>query len=76
MGVPALNHGIKDEVHRLSRMIDQCRFPQAAKLMTRMASRIGEDHPELLRLRSLIAFLNLVRENESHCQECRTRIAH
>lgn len=57
MGVPALNEGIKQQVHDLAQLIDDGHYDRAYKAMDKMASRIGDDHPELLRLRSLIAFL-------------------
>lgn len=57
MEVPALNAGVKEKVHKLSQIIDEGQYEQAAELMNKLAAQVGEDHPELLRLRSLIAFL-------------------
>lgn len=57
MGTDSLNAGVKAELDRISALIDGNKFDQAKQAIEKLEPKLGEDHPELIRLRALIAFI-------------------
>ena len=57
MGTTSINDGIKKELERISGLVDDDDFEKAKQAITKLTAKLGEDHPELIRLRALIAFV-------------------
>lgn len=57
MGAPVRNRQVEDELKNLFELIDQERFDDARRAITKLEGKLGEDEPELTRASSLIRFL-------------------
>lgn len=57
MGADSINVGVKADLRKISELIDRDQFPKAERAITALEPKLGADHPELIRLRSLIAFI-------------------
>lgn len=57
MGTDALNARVKNQLHQISVLMDEDKFKNAEQAIADLESKLGADHPELIRLRALIAFV-------------------
>jgi predicted ATP-binding protein involved in virulence len=57
MGTDALNTKVKGKLHQISLLVDKDKFNKAEQAIAGLESKLGVDHPELIRLRALIAFV-------------------
>ena len=57
MGADAQNAGVKQRLHEIGILVDKDDFKKASSAIEALEKVIGPDHPELIRLRSLIAFV-------------------
>lgn len=57
MGAESINVGVKADLHKIAELIDRDQFSQAERAISDLEPKLGVDHPELIRLRSLIAFI-------------------
>jgi predicted ATP-binding protein involved in virulence len=57
MGVPERPQATAERIHEIARMIDQGELLQARGALDELARQLGEHDSEIVRLRSLIAFL-------------------
>ena len=57
MGAKSRNHDVEEALRRLAEAVDQENFIEAKKLITELASAIGNDDPEVTRANTLLKFL-------------------
>jgi predicted ATP-binding protein involved in virulence len=57
MDTDALNAGVKEKLHDISILVDRDQPKKAKQAIDALESKLGKNHPELIRLRSLIAFV-------------------
>jgi predicted ATPase len=57
MGTDSINASVKNKIHEIGVLVDKEEFQKAEAAITGLEAKLGEDHPELIRLRALIAFL-------------------
>jgi predicted ATP-binding protein involved in virulence len=57
MGTDAVNANVKRKLHEVSVLLDKDHYRKAEQAITELESKLGANHPELIRLRSLIAFM-------------------
>ena len=57
MGAESINVGVKADLRKIAELIDRDEFTKAERAIGKLEPKLGEDHPELIRLRSLIAFI-------------------
>ena len=57
MGTDSLNAKVKEKLHEIGVMVDKDDFNKAEQAIHALEPKLGTDHPELVRLRSLIAFV-------------------
>jgi predicted ATP-binding protein involved in virulence len=57
MDAPSRNAAFDARAHRLFKLIDAERFRDAKALMSKIQGKLGEDEPDVVRARALMAFL-------------------
>jgi hypothetical protein len=57
MGVPERPQWAADELHRVAKLMDEGNFTASREVLHALAARMGEHDAELVRLRTLVDFL-------------------
>lgn len=57
MGADSINATVKKKLHEIGIMVDEDKLDQAKAAIKDLETKLGQDHPELIRLRALISFI-------------------